>query len=172
MNNFVTFIIPSIDRYSLKHSLESLLNQTDNDWNAVVVFDGVDINKVIDDKRISYVRTDKLGNAGIVRNTQLDKIKSKWIAMLDDDDTLKDTYVESLKEWDNDEWDSIVFSYKTPPEPDLPNGNIIPRPGTKNLEKCNVGMSFAIKSDFVSEYNIRFEAGIMEDYSFLQKCHY
>ena len=55
------------------------------------------INKVIDDKRISYVRTDKLGNAGIVRNTQLDKVKSKWIAMLDDDDTLKDTYVESLK---------------------------------------------------------------------------
>ena len=39
-SNFVTFIIPSKGRDTIDRTIQSLLNQTHNLWNAVIVFDG------------------------------------------------------------------------------------------------------------------------------------
>ena len=38
---FITFIIPTIGRETLKNSIDSLINQTDHDWNAIIIFDGI-----------------------------------------------------------------------------------------------------------------------------------
>ena len=39
-SNFVTFIIPSKGGNTIDRTIQSLLNQTHNQWNAVIVFDG------------------------------------------------------------------------------------------------------------------------------------
>ena len=38
--DIITFIIPSIGKESLKYSIESLTNQTSQNWKAIIVFDG------------------------------------------------------------------------------------------------------------------------------------
>ena len=44
MSTFITFIIPTIGRDSLKNSVNSLLNLKDNNWNALIIFDGIKNN--------------------------------------------------------------------------------------------------------------------------------
>ena len=46
MSNFISFIIPSIGRESLKDTLQSLINLSSNDWTAKVIFDGVKENSI------------------------------------------------------------------------------------------------------------------------------
>ena len=43
MNN-ITFIVPTIGRISLNNSIKSLLNQTIENWNAIIIFDGIKCN--------------------------------------------------------------------------------------------------------------------------------
>jgi hypothetical protein len=40
-NIFITFIIPTIGRKTLSNAIKSLLEQDDNNWNAIIIFDGV-----------------------------------------------------------------------------------------------------------------------------------
>ena len=68
---FITFIIPTIGRSTLINSINSLLNQTDNNWNAIIVFDGIKQNITINDNRIKIIEITKCGlknSAGSVRN--------------------------------------------------------------------------------------------------------
>ena len=112
---FVTFIIPSLNRPSLVRSLDSLFNQTDTDWCCIIVFDGYDkkikINKSYQD-RIQCIQHDNIGEAGLLRNVGLTEVSSSWTAFLDDDDYLKPTYVEHLRNYANKDQDLelIYFS--------------------------------------------------------------
>ena len=63
MSTFITFIIPTIGRDSLKNSVNSLLNLKDNNWNALIIFDGIK-NNLFDeydkyDKDNEYDKYDK-----------------------------------------------------------------------------------------------------------------
>ena len=98
----VTFIIPSINRESLTKTIDSLLKQTNNNWKAIIIYDGVE-GKQFDDDRIKTININKTGivgqihgEAGLVRNVGIKEADTKWIAFLDDDDTITPYYIDSL----------------------------------------------------------------------------
>ena len=70
--DLVTFIIPTIGRNTLRNSIKSLLNQTETNWKAIIIFDGIKCNIKNNDERIKIIEIDKMGcgknNAGNVRN--------------------------------------------------------------------------------------------------------
>ena len=182
---FITFIIPTIGRHSLFNSLLSILQQTDNDWNCIVIFDGIDIdnNIIIKDDRIIYLNTNKLGDnslksqAGLVRNYGLKYLhninnkdttdnNSEWIGFLDDDDTISPNYIEYLKKEIqlNNDIEVCIFRMA------YYNKCILPSISDKNINRGKVGISFAIKK-YISIDNL-FENNIYEDYFYLKKLQY
>jgi glycosyltransferase involved in cell wall biosynthesis len=38
----ITFVIPSINRETLKRSIDSLMKQSSHNWRAIIIYDGVD----------------------------------------------------------------------------------------------------------------------------------
>ena len=94
MEKKITFVIPSINRPSIINAVNSLLNQTNPNWECIIIYDGVDGFK-FDDVRIKTVITEKIGGSssfhgisGLVRNVGLNMVNTDWIGFLDDDDTL------------------------------------------------------------------------------------
>jgi glycosyltransferase involved in cell wall biosynthesis len=172
----IDFIVPSIGRPTIKRSLESLLLQTNPNWNCYVGFDGLEQKNVsnqllIKDSRIQYLYLkEKLGsssfhgNAGLVRNKIISSIEkpSTWIGFLDDDDTLSKHYIDLLtKEIEKDECDCYIFRM------DL-NGTIIPEMNLNTIIQNHVGISFCVKRDFIVSHNILFKNDNAEDYKFLE----
>jgi len=174
--SFVTFITPSTGRDSLRGMVQSLLDQTEWNWLSYICFDGVlprelknlnpDINYWYDNHFYLHI-TEKKGHAGLVRNVILPLVETRWTAFLDDDDFLKNTYVESLRRNDNasPDKDIIIFTYK-----DIENGNTRPPKHLRKIECCEVGMSFAIKTEFIRRTGVRFNPGVLEDWGFLNDC--
>jgi len=91
--NKITFIIPSINRDTLRRSILSLLNQTNDNWKCIIIYDGVD-GMEFNDNRVKTIRIDKLGSSspyhgisGLLRNVRLVLVDTEWIGFLYDDDT-------------------------------------------------------------------------------------
>ena len=146
----ITFIIPSLNRPSLKNSVQSLINQTEQNWKAIIVYDGVD-GQSFEDNRITTLKVDKLGRfsshhgmAGLVRNFGIERCDTEWIGFLDDDDTLDSRYVETLQK-KYLKYDLVVWRMK------FKNGMIIPRLTNDNLIFGNVGISFCYKKSIFKE---------------------
>ena len=152
----LTFIIPTIGRDTLHRTIESLEKQTNNNWNAIVIFDGC--NPTIEPKndKIKIMQIEKSGieqsgpgnrYAGAVRNEGIKVVTTEWIAFVDDDDTLSSNYVETfyneLSKFNNS--DVIIFrmSYEDDSNLILP-----PLNETNNFHNCQVGISFALKKKF------------------------
>jgi glycosyltransferase involved in cell wall biosynthesis len=143
----ITFIIPSINRETIKRSVDSLIKQTNKNWNAIIIYDGVD-GVDFNDERIVIKKIKKLGGnsqthgmSGLVRNEGIKLVKTEWIGFLDDDDTLHEDYVKTLFEKYSDK-DFVIWRmvYK--------NGLIIPRLSSNNITFGNVGISFCYKNKF------------------------
>lgn len=111
----ITFIIPSIGRETLHTTIESLLNQTCSEWNAIVVFDGVEPCLRTTDDRFTALQIEKEekrceNRAGYVRNYGIQYATTEWVAFVDDDDTLLSEYVERfLEETDAYDNDVVIF---------------------------------------------------------------
>ncbi|MDY6934515.1 MAG: glycosyltransferase family A protein [Spirochaetota bacterium] len=93
MNPIVSIIIPTYNRAEmLKRAIDSVLLQTFQDFELIVISDGSTDNtdKIIlhynDDPRIVYIKRDISGGASAARNEGLKIAKGKYIAFLDDDD--------------------------------------------------------------------------------------
>lgn len=165
-NPKITFIIPSINRPSLINSINSLLNQTNPDWNCIIVYDGVE-GIQFDDKRIKTINIEKTGlfgpingQSGLVRNIGIEKADTKWIGFLDDDDTLHHDYVKDLFEKYNN-YDFVVWRMK------YENNLILPNPMSDELNRGQVGISFCYKNKF---NNLLFDSNKDgEDFDFLLK---
>jgi glycosyltransferase involved in cell wall biosynthesis len=170
---FITFIIPTIGRETLNRTLQSIKNQTINDWDAVVVFDGVSPNYFEDDERIKYIKIDKLGNikrhakygfisnAGLVRNEAFKFVDSEWIGFVDDDDIIYNDYIERIKEEvvvEKNNIDLILFRMNA--------DRIIPKFETNEIKKNEVGISFIIKNEKLKLNNLKFKNCDNEDYVF------
>lgn len=169
---YVTFIIPSMGRESLNRAVQSLLELEDWDWRAIIVFDGVEPIKIpcIDyenDNHFIVLKTERLYHAGLVRNLALPIVDTRWTAFLDDDDFLTATYIGKLREFESrfPDRDIIIFTYK-----DIENGNTQPPAYLDHIVECSVGISFAIKTDFVQRNNIQFTKNGVEDFRFLRDC--
>ena len=170
--SFVTFIIPTKGRETLKISVQSLLDQSSWNWRAMILFDGIPVRKIgnfdyLEDNHFVVKECEHKGHAGLVRNEGIPLVDTKWTAFLDDDDFLKSTYTESLMKYDtaNPNTDIIIFTYK-----DMENGNTRPPKNLNIIKCCEVGISFAIRTEFIERTGVRFRPGGLEDWGFLFDC--
>ena len=168
-SSLVTFVIPTLGRESLQKSLDSLRSQTHPDWSACVMYDGCSPFFLPQENKIFFTSCKKQSGAGEVRNRMLDLICSdpncaKWVAFLDDDDYILETYVSKIFEYQKKgKRDVILFSMK--------RGNrILPKPGSTTFRCTDVGISYAVKIEFIKQHNMRFQTKTIEDFNFLRSC--
>ena len=176
MNNksFITFIIPTIGRETLKNSISSLINLKDSDWNAIIIFDRIKKNidtNYTNDTRIKIYESsiENINNfAGNIRNIGLEyckKINSEWIGFLDDDDYLSDDYICKLKEEININKNIEVCIFRMGFE----NKCILPFSSDKNIIRKHVGISFCFKQFIaINDIEIKFKNIPYEDFIFLK----
>ncbi|PYJ71675.1 MAG: hypothetical protein DME76_01130 [Verrucomicrobia bacterium] len=94
MQGLVSIVIPAFNRgFMIREALESILRQTYQDWEALIVNDGStdDTSEVVKeyrrkDSRIRLIEHDRQRGAQAARNTALRAARGKWIAFLDSDD--------------------------------------------------------------------------------------
>lgn len=164
--DIITFIIPSIGRDSLKNSIESLKNQTSENWRVIIVFDGCKntLNNDIENDKIFIYEIDKtscvINQASDVRNFALQFVETKWVAFLDDDDTISNDYVEYFfKESKIYQFDLYIYRMINK---DL---KIFPSLESKDILPCDIGISFIAKKTIFD--SIQFKNSHCEDYDFL-----
>ena len=148
----ITFIVPTIGRETLSRTMDSLLRQTDPEWKAIVVVDGVPVPRTIPkDSRITVLPLrQRLGenynSAGKVRNAGMEKAllqgNSSWFAFVDDDDTVTKDYVATLKNAIRNYPEGEVFLFRMVNT----NGRILPPPGANQFMLHQVGISFAMSA--------------------------
>ena len=163
---YITFIIPSIGRNSLLNTIDSLKNQNNNNWKAIIIFDGC--KNILDENyinnQISFYEIEKtncvINQASDVRNYALQFVESNWIAFLDDDDTISNDYVDYFFNQKNI-FNFDLFIYRMINQ-DL---KIFPSLLSRDLIPCDVGISFIAKKDIFKK--IKFENSHCEDYDFL-----
>lgn len=90
--SLVSVVIPTYNRPALiGKAIKSVLNQTYQDFEVIVVDDGMEkgAEKIVNsfnDSRISYIKHKYSKGGGAARNTGIKSTKGKFIAFLDDDD--------------------------------------------------------------------------------------
>jgi len=100
----VSIIIPTYNRaYIIKNAIKSVINQTFQYWEILVIDDGStdDTREVVDsfkDKRIRYHKQDNCGPSA-ARNLGVSLSCGKWVAYLDSDNELLPRYLETMLEW-------------------------------------------------------------------------
>lgn len=121
MQPFFSIIIPTFQRHKeLKLTLQSVLSQTCNDYEILVMDDGSTddtgkLIKLLKNNRIFYNWQTNSGGPASPRNRGIKFAKGKWIAFLDSDDTWKNNKLEEVKKYinDNDEVDLIYHDFTT-----------------------------------------------------------
>lgn len=108
----VSVIIPTFNRYKeLNRAINSVLKQTYQDFEIIVVDDGSEENIEsvcldFNDNRIRYFRNKIHSNANVARNIGTQNAKGEFIAMLDSDDEFLPNHlerrIEKIKEWQCD----------------------------------------------------------------------
>jgi hypothetical protein len=169
---FITFIIPTIGRESLKNAITSLISLKDSNWNAIIIFDRVKNNIIVNDERIIIHETmnENSNNfAGTVRNIGLEYCKNidcEWIGFLDDDDYLSDDYICKLKEEININKNMEICIFRMGYE----NKCILPFKSDKNIIRNKVGISFCLKKYIIDkESSNLFKNTPYEDYLLLKE---
>lgn len=149
----------------------SIKNQTDKDYKAIVVYDGLNIkNDQLFDDKISFFNIDKTSKgAGPVRNAAIPFIETEWTAFVDDDDIISESYLKNLRYFSSifPEADLIIFrSIRFHNQKYL----IVPHLRTEDtLELGNVGIYFAVKTHILKE--VQFNDMRAEDFDFIQRCN-
>ena len=174
-NAFITFIIPSINRKTLFRTLISILEQTDSNWRAIIIFDGCEptdesLLSILQDERFLYISIKHIGTqggeccpgqAGFVRNIGMQFVQTPWIGFIDDDDTIVTTYLEHLKNEINITPSADVISFKM-----ICDGEIFPPINYSQITQNTIGISFAMKSSLIKE-GFTFKQSTSEDFRLL-----
>lgn len=116
MNDLVSVIMPSYNtgKY-IAESIESVLNQTYQNWELIIVDDCSTDNTVsgvkpyLTEKRVHFLENSQNSGAAITRNRALREAKGKWVAFLDSDDLWMPDKLE--KQIDFMERNGYSFSY-------------------------------------------------------------
>jgi glycosyltransferase involved in cell wall biosynthesis len=142
-----TFIIPSVRKGSLEYAVESVLNQENPHWKAIVCGDGVCV-PAFEDERILTIIAPRRGSASATRMYASKYAEPGWLCFLDDDDWIEPWYL-----------DSMIYTARSggdqTSEPDVViskmdnYGSIMPF--ESNIIHGNVGISFAVKTDVLAE---------------------
>ncbi len=115
MNELVSIIMPSYNTGKfIQETINSVKNQTYNNWELIIVDDGSTDNtdevvRAIKDDRIKYIKNKVNKGAAISRNIALREAKGKWIAFLDSDDLWKEDKLEKQIKFMED--NNYYFSY-------------------------------------------------------------
>ena len=165
--NKITFIIPTIGRDTLSNTIKSLEEQTNQNWNAIIIFDGIKKNIINNNDKIKIIEIEKSGkdinSAGNVRNKGMDYVSTEYIAFVDDDDTLANNYVETFYNEINEYpfIDVIIFRmYRST------YNDILPELKTDNFYNSRVGISFIMKK-YLFDNGIKFIPSHIEDFNLL-----
>ena len=100
---FFTIIIPTYNRaHILSLTIKSVLKQTYNNWELIIVDDGsIDNTKEvienISDARIRYI-FQKNAERSAARNNGINNSRGEWICFLDSDDAFKENHLSTLFE--------------------------------------------------------------------------
>ena len=180
MNDIVSIITPVYNSEKfLEQCIQSILNQTYPYWQLILVNDGSsdksgEICKFYEkkDKRINSYH---IKNQGVshARNFGLKMVKGKWIAFIDSDDFVNNTYISNLI-MGNTIYDFIVGGYKTfgviTKNIQLSNDNI--NLDRKNIKKIdvednnpNINITYHIcsklyRTNIINSRNIEFPANM------------
>ena len=98
--DLVSIIMPSYNTGKfIKETINSVLNQTYNNWELIIVDDcstddTEEIVNAIKDNRIKFLKNSTNSGAAISRNKAIKEAKGKWIAFLDSDDLWKKEKIE------------------------------------------------------------------------------
>ena len=163
----LTFIIPTIGRNTLTNTIKSLENQTNINWKAIIIFDGIQPNIQTTNPKIKIIEVKKLGininSAGNVRNEGIKHANTEWVAFVDDDDILTKNYVKTFYNEINrfKNMDVIIFRMHNK------DNRILPELYTKNFYLGKVGISFAVKTPIIKK--IKFVPSRTEDFDLLKK---
>lgn len=146
MGDLVSIIMPSYNTAKyIKKSIESVIKQTYQDWELIIVDDNsVDntddvVRMFLNDKRINYLKNEKNMGAAFSRNRALREARGKWIAFLDSDDLWDSKKLE--KQIRFMEKNRYYFSYTKYQEID------------ENGEKLNIEVSGPNKITKMGMYN-------------------
>ncbi len=96
----ISVVIPLYNKENLvTHTIQSVLNQSFQDFEIVIVDDGstdssVEKATAFVDNRIRIIRQQN-GGVSVARNKGIAEAKYEWIAFLDADDELKPTYLDT-----------------------------------------------------------------------------
>lgn len=125
MKPLITVIIPTYNRADfIAETLDSLLNQTYEDWECIIVDDGSTDNSMtviqhyldLDSRFLYFVRPDhKKKGPSSCRNLGIEKSKGDYIIFLDSDDLLAKTCLEERISFamQNQEYDFWIFKMQT-----------------------------------------------------------
>ena len=96
-------VIPTYNRMeSLKRAIDSVLSQTDSDYEVLVMDDGStdDTRRIVESYGTALIRYDWQPNSGgpaTPRNRGIDLARGEWIAFLDSDDVWYPQKLETMK---------------------------------------------------------------------------
>lgn len=117
-NPLYSVIIPTYNRAGvIGRCLKSVVDQTYNNWEAIVIDNFSEDNteeivKSIDDERIHYFKNHNYGVISVSRNFGLDRARGDWVCFLDSDDAWMPEKLESLLPY-LDQYDLIYHGYKS-----------------------------------------------------------
>jgi glycosyltransferase involved in cell wall biosynthesis len=165
----ITFIIPTIGRTTLSKTLDCLINQSNPNWNAIVIFDGISSNIQTTDPRIRIIESSKLGqghnSAGLVRNYGITYADTEWVAFVDDDDSLSNKYVEIFTAESSAYTLADIILFRM----EHPEVGPMPYLSTDTFYVQQAGISFAVKKRVFDEGHI-FIPHCAEDYFYLDEA--
>ncbi len=115
--SLISVVIPTSNRARLlEKAIDSVLNQTYNNFEIVIVDDASsdDTESVVlnyHDKRISYIRLDTAKGGNFARNLGVKQSNGQYIAFLDDDDEwLPSKLYKQLQIFEKDESIGLVYT--------------------------------------------------------------
>ena len=114
-NIFFSVIIPTFNRErELKIALNSVFEQTENDYEIIIIDDHSDDNTIdwlrtLKDPRIKVLMNHQKKGAASARNIGVEASKGRWIAFLDSDDWWRPNKLEVVKKSIEENPNSNVF---------------------------------------------------------------
>ncbi|MBK9282897.1 MAG: glycosyltransferase [Sphingobacteriaceae bacterium] len=103
---FYSIVIPTYNRgHIISHSIESVLSQSFNDFEVLIIDDGStddteNIVKSFSDSRIKYIKNENHGVAH-ARNTGIKLSSGKYIGFLDSDDVMENLHLQTAFDFIN-----------------------------------------------------------------------